>query len=80
MILPSRTRMEPPAMVGEVTGMIVAFWISAIAIFAIQNVQSVSLEFLVWRSIQFPIGVLLAFCAGAGFIGGSLLPILWQRR
>ena len=63
-----------------ISSLIVAGWVSAIAILAIQNIQDVSLKFLFWQSIQFPIGVLLAFCAGIGFVGGSLLPILWQRR
>lgn len=62
------------------SSLIVAGWLSAIAVFAIQNVQTVSLKFLIWQSIQFPIGVILAFCASLGFIGGSLLPVLWQRR
>jgi lipopolysaccharide assembly protein A len=63
-----------------INSLVTAVWISTIALFSIQNIQAVSLKFLVWQSIQFPIGVLLAFCAGVGFIGGSLLPILWQRR
>ena len=61
------------------SSLIVAGWLCAIAILSIQNIQAVSLKFLVWQSIQFPVGVLLAFCAGIGFIGGSLLPLLWQR-
>ncbi|VEP12404.1 conserved hypothetical protein [Hyella patelloides LEGE 07179] len=63
-----------------INSLIVAGWVSAVAVFSIQNIQTVSLKFLVWQSIQFPIGVLLAFCAGVGFIGGSFLPLLWQRR
>lgn len=62
------------------SSLIIAVWVTGIAVFAIQNVRAISLKFLVWQSIQFPIGVLLAFCASVGFIGGSLLPILWQRR
>ena len=63
-----------------ISSLIIAGWVSAIAVLAIQNIQSVSLTFLVWQSIQFPVGVLLAFCASIGFVGGSLLPVLWQRR
>ena len=63
-----------------ISSLIVAAWVSAIAILAIQNIQAVSLKFLVWQSIQFPIGVLLAFCAAIGFVAGSLIPVLWQRR
>ena len=60
--------------------LIVAGWVSAIAVLAIQNIQAVALKFLIWQSIQFPIGVLLAFCVGIGFVTGSLVPLLWQRR
>ena len=63
-----------------ISSLIVAAWVSAIALLAIQNIQAVSLKFLVWQSIQFPIGVLLAFCAAVGFVAGSLIPVLWQRR
>ena len=63
-----------------INALIIAAWISAIAVFSIQNIEEVSLRFLIWRSIQFPIGVLLAFCAGVGFVAGSLLPLLWRRR
>jgi uncharacterized integral membrane protein len=60
--------------------LILAGWIGAIAVFSIQNIQNVSLQFLIWRSINLPIGVLLAFCAGGGIILGSLFPLLWQRN
>ncbi len=63
-----------------VSSLILAFWVSAIAIFSIQNIQLVSIKFLVWQSIQIPVGVLLAICAGGGIILGSLLPLLWQRN
>ncbi|MGV2828640.1 LapA family protein [Myxosarcina sp. GI1(2024)] len=57
----------------------IALWIGAIAIFSIQNIQPVSLKFITFESISFPVGVLLAFSAGVGMILGSLLPLLWQR-
>ena len=62
-----------------VSSLILAIWVSAIAIFSIQNIQLVSIKFMVWQSIQIPVGVLLAICAGCGIILGSLLPLLWQR-
>lgn len=63
-----------------ISSLIVAAWVSAIAVLAIQNIQLVSLKFLVWRSIPFHIGVLLAFCAAVGFVAGSLVPVLWQKK
>jgi len=61
------------------SSLLMAGWIGAIAIFSIQNIQEVSLQFLTFQSIQLPIGVLLAFCLGIGFLCGSLLPLLWQK-
>lgn len=59
--------------------LLIAFWLGAIAIFSIQNVTAVSLNFLFWQSIQLPVGVLLAFCVGLGLILGTLLPLLLPR-
>ena len=63
-----------------ISSVILAMGIGAIAIFSIQNIKPVSVQFLMFESIQFPVGVLLAFCAGIGVILGSLLPLLWQRQ
>ncbi len=57
---------------------IAAIWIFMIAIFAIQNIEPVSLQFLLWQSIEIPTGVLLAGCAGLGFVGGSLVPLIFK--
>lgn len=62
-----------------VSSLIMAAWVIGIAIFAIQNIQDVSLKFLTFESITLPVGVLLAFCAGIGMILGSLLPLLFSR-
>ena len=59
-----------------ISSVMLAIGIGAIAIFSIQNIKAVSLKFLSFESIQFPVGVLLAFCAGVGIILGSLLPLL----
>ncbi|MDJ0728397.1 MAG: LapA family protein [Crocosphaera sp.] len=59
-----------------IVAVLIAFWIGAIAIFSIQNITPVSLKFLLWESIKLPIGVLLSFCLGGGFLIGSLLPFL----
>ncbi|GBF79260.1 lipopolysaccharide assembly protein LapA domain-containing protein [Aphanothece sacrum] len=62
-----------------IVGILIAFWISVVAIFSIQNISQVSLNFLAWQSITLPIGVLLSFALGGGFIIGALLPLLWQQ-
>ncbi len=61
------------------TAIIIASWLSAIAVFSIQNITQVSLRFLVFESIQLPVGVLLAFCLGGGVVAGTILPVFWQQ-
>ncbi len=60
------------------TSLILAAWIGAIAILAIQNFTLVSLKFLAFESIQLPVGIVLAFSVGIGVIGGAIAPVLWQ--
>lgn len=55
---------------------VIALWLGMVAIFSIQNITAVSLKFLLWQSIQLPVGILLAFCVGGGLILGTLLPVL----
>ena len=67
------------ALAGLVNAVVLGIWIVAIAIFSIQNIQDVSIKFLVFESITVPVGVLLAFCSGLGIILGWLLPLLFSR-
>ena len=62
------------------SSLIMAGWIGAIAIFSIQNIQEISVKFLNFETIKFPVGVLLAFFLGCGFILGAFIPLLWQKR
>ena len=62
-----------------VISILLAFWLGAIAIFSIQNITLVSLRFLLWESIELPIGVLLSFCVGGGLLIGSLFPLFSKR-
>ena len=55
-----------------VTSFIVAFWVCAIAIIAIQNATPVSLTFLFFQSISIPIGLIIAFSVGIGLIVAAL--------
>ncbi|MEM9925340.1 MAG: LapA family protein [Cyanobacteria bacterium P01_D01_bin.50] len=57
---------------------IIALWIVAIAIISVQNATPVSLRFLTFESIQIPVGLVLAFCVGFGFIGTTILKTLWS--
>lgn len=52
--------------------LLVAIWIIAIAILSVQNATPVSLKFLTFRSLEIPLGVILAISAGIGLIGGAI--------
>ncbi|NEO52519.1 MAG: DUF1049 domain-containing protein [Okeania sp. SIO3B5] len=55
------------------SSIILALWVSGIAIFSVQNSASISLKFLAFQSIQMPIGVILAFSVSVGVIISSIL-------
>jgi uncharacterized integral membrane protein len=64
-------------MVNLFTSLIVAFWVSAIALVSVQNARPVSLRFLTFQSIQLPVGLVLAFSAAGGMVGATaVLPLL----
>lgn len=65
-------------LVNLLTSLIVALWIGAIAILSIQNITPVSLKFLMFESIQLPVGLVLTGSVGVGLIVGAIAPLLWQ--
>lgn len=60
------------------TSLVLASWVSFIAILSVQNATYVSLRFLGFQSIQLPIGIVLAVSAGVGVVGGAIFPVFWQ--
>lgn len=59
------------------TSLLVAFWIGVISIIVIQNFTPVALKFLVFQSIDIPVGIVLAFSVGAGIVGTAIVqPLL----
>ncbi len=58
---------------------IIASWIAFFAVFSIQNIGNISLQFLMLRSIDIPVGVVLAFVFGIGTVFGSILPIFLPK-
>jgi len=62
------------------SSLIMAILLVAIAIFSIQNIEDVSLKFLIFESIDIPVGILLAFASAVGIFLGALIPILFDRR
>lgn len=57
---------------------ILSFWIAAIAILSVQNATAVAIQFLWFRTIELPLGVILAFGVSAGLLGVAVLRLLWQ--
>jgi len=60
-------------MVNFLVSLVLATWVSAIALVSVQNATPVSLRFLVWRSVQIPVGLLIGFSASIGVIGAALV-------
>ncbi|MDJ0557409.1 MAG: LapA family protein [Microcoleaceae cyanobacterium MO_207.B10] len=59
--------------------LILALWVSGIAILSVQNAAPISLKFIGFRSIEMPIGIILAFTVSLGFlIGGLFMPPLFN--
>ncbi len=57
-----------------INALIISFWLIVVAVLSIQNVDGISLKFLVWQSIEIPLGVLLSFALGCGVILGAIFP------
>lgn len=58
------------------TSLILAGWMGAAAILAVQNFTAVSFKILTFQSIEVPFGVMLAFSAGLGAVGMAIAPLL----
>lgn len=60
-----------------ITACIVAVWIGAIALIAIQNAAPIALKFLAFQTIELPFGLVLAFSVMLGILGTAVLqPLL----
>lgn len=57
-------------------GLLISIWVAGIAIFSVQNAAPVALKFLLFESIQMPLGVLLALIASLSLLVTLLLPLL----
>ncbi|MEG3861972.1 LapA family protein [Microcoleus sp. herbarium12] len=56
----------------------VAILASAIGIISVQNAAPVALNFIFFKSIQIPVGLVLAIGISAGLIVAALLQPLWH--
>ena len=59
-----------------ITSLILATWVTIIALFSIQNYELIRLNFLMFESVDIPLGVILALCGAVGMILGAVIPIL----
>ncbi|WP_293125539.1 LapA family protein [Microcoleus sp. bin38.metabat.b11b12b14.051] len=57
---------------------LVAILASAIGIISVQNAAPVALNFIFFKSIQLPVGLVLAMSISAGLIVAALLQPLWN--
>lgn len=60
-------------MINFLVAIALSTWVSAIALVSVQNATPVSLQFLMLRSVQIPMGLLLGFSASIGMVGTALL-------
>jgi uncharacterized integral membrane protein len=57
--------------------LVLAVWIMAIAIISVQNATPVALSFIKWRSIQIPMGLVIAFSVAMGILVVAVLQPIW---
>ncbi|KPQ33449.1 MAG: hypothetical protein ACLFM4_15370 [Phormidium sp.] len=51
---------------------LIALWVVAIAMLAVQNASAVSVQFLVLASVPIPLGTLMAFSGALGLLTGAI--------
>ncbi|EDZ93125.1 conserved hypothetical protein [Limnospira maxima CS-328] len=62
------------------TSLILAVAIAAVAILSVQNATPVSLQFMIFESINIPVGVVLAFSLAIGLIAGAIGIFIYHQR
>ena len=56
--------------------LILSSWVAAIAILSVQNATAVSVEFLLFKSIQMPLGIVLAFSVAVGLLSVAVAQVV----
>ncbi|MFT0796206.1 LapA family protein [Synechococcus sp. H70.2] len=51
-----------------------------VAVLAGQNLTSWTVQFLLWRSVELPLGLLIAAAIGLGLLSVGLKSLLWPER
>lgn len=63
-----------------ILALVPAAWVVAIAIVAVQNAEPITLQFLMFRSVPLPFGVVLSFCAAGSMVATALILGVFEGR
>ncbi|EKD10680.1 LapA family protein [Limnospira fusiformis KN01] len=74
------TQITMKALFPFTTNLILAVAIAAVAILSVQNATPVSLQFMIFESINIPVGVVLAFSLAIGLIAGAIGIFIYHQR
>ena len=55
---------------------IIAGGMVMMSVLSIQNIKTISLQFLGFRSVEIPFGVLMGFSFGVGLVAGAIIPFV----
>lgn len=58
--------------------LVIAAGVVATAIFSVQNATAVSVQLLVFRTVQMPVGIVLAIAATGGLLAVPLGQLVWR--
>ncbi len=58
--------------------LIIGLTIVGAALFSVQNAASVSIQFLSWRSIELPLGLILSLSFAVGLVLAIILHLTWR--
>lgn len=58
---------------------IIAAWVAIVAIISVQNATPVSLQFMIFESIEMPVGVVLAFGLAVGLVLGAIAVFIYRQ-
>jgi uncharacterized integral membrane protein len=65
-------------LIGLLLALLLSAWIGGMAILSVQNADPVSIKFLLFQSIQMPVGVALALAVSGGLLAVVLIRPLWR--
>jgi uncharacterized integral membrane protein len=66
-------------MVNLTISAIAAAWIILIALLSVQNASLVSINFVLWKSIDLPWGLVFAGAVALGFLIGACIPLIGKN-